>query len=82
MDIKTQRKIRILLTQRELEIACLAWLPDEEIARRLCLSPVTVRAHFKRIRRKLGVHTKREIFALLFPERLGPAPLERCSRRS
>ncbi len=80
--MKPQRKTRVLLTRRELEIARLAWLPDEEIARRLFLSPVTVRAHFKRIRRKLQVHTKREIFALLFPDQVGPAPAPRRRRRT
>ncbi|HXF58089.1 MAG TPA: response regulator transcription factor [Actinomycetota bacterium] len=48
------------LTQRELEIlqGLADGLSTEEVARTLAISPLTVRAHMKKIFAKLGVHSK------------------------
>lgn len=49
------------LTWREIQVAGLAYLKNQEIGRRLGLSKATVRWHLRNIRRKLGVRTRQEI---------------------
>jgi DNA-binding CsgD family transcriptional regulator len=49
------------LSEREEQIAQLADLSDEEIAKHLCISTETVKSHFKKIRKKLGIRSRYEI---------------------
>ncbi len=55
------------LTQREREITALIWLKltNPEIARRLSISPNTVKTHVKNILNKFNVHSKKEVMDLL-----------------
>ena len=54
------------LTQREREVLCLlaSGLRNEEIGKRLFLSPETVRAHIRKATLKLGAETRTEAVAL------------------
>ena len=49
------------LSEREEQIAQLADLSDEEIAKQLFISIETVKTHFKNIRKKLGIRSRYEI---------------------
>ena len=49
------------LSEREEQIAQLADLSDEEIAKQLFISIDTVKTHFKKIRKKLGIRSRYEI---------------------
>jgi DNA-binding NarL/FixJ family response regulator len=55
------------LTAREMEIATLAagGLPDREISRRLAVSVRTVESHLTRVYRKLDVHSRRDLPAVI-----------------
>ena len=54
------------LTARELQVAGLITqgLSWTEIGKELELSPHTVKTHYRSIYCKLGIHSKRELFAL------------------
>jgi len=54
------------LTVRELQVSDLITngLSYTEIGEELMLSPHTVKTHYRSIYRKLGIHSKRELFAL------------------
>jgi len=54
------------LTARELQVSDLITqgLSYTEIGEELTLSPHTVKTHYRSIYRKLGIHSKRELFAL------------------
>lgn len=58
------------LTARQLEVLRLVaeGIPGQEIARRLNVSPLTVRTHVQNILTRLGVHTKPEAVALAMRE--------------
>lgn len=60
------------LTPREVEVLGMvaAGRPTPEIARRLCISRVTVRNHIQNILEKLEVHSKAEAVAFAFQKRL------------
>lgn len=66
------------LTRREREV--LGMLGDEhsydEIALALTIGPETAKTHVKRIYRKLGVHSRRQLRDLLFDERLEGTAVE------
>jgi DNA-binding CsgD family transcriptional regulator len=49
------------LSEREEQIAQLADLSDEEIAKQLFISIETVKTHFKNIRKKRGIRSRYEI---------------------
>ena len=49
------------LSEREEQIAQLCNLSDEEIAKQLFISIDTVKTHFKKIRKKLGIRSRYEI---------------------
>ncbi len=49
------------LSEREEQIARLADRSDEEIAKQLFISIDTVKTHFKKIRKKLGIRSRYEI---------------------
>ena len=49
------------LSEREEQIAHLADLSDEEIAKQFFISIDTVKTHFKKIRKKLGIRSRYEI---------------------
>jgi DNA-binding CsgD family transcriptional regulator len=49
------------LSEREEQIAQLANISDEEIANQLFISIETVKTHFKKIRKKLGIRSRYEI---------------------
>jgi DNA-binding CsgD family transcriptional regulator len=49
------------LSEREEQIAQFADLSDEEIAKQLFISIDTVKTHFKKIRKKLGIRSRYEI---------------------
>ena len=51
------------LTRREIEISGLVaqGLENSEIAERLCIAEVTVRTHFRRVLRKLGLRNRVEL---------------------
>jgi DNA-binding NarL/FixJ family response regulator len=61
-----------LLTRREQEVLQLLadGLRQKEIARRLSLSPRTVAAHIQRMLEKFGVHSRAELVALAYRDRL------------
>jgi len=54
------------LTARELQVSDLITngLSYTEIGEELALSPHTVKTHYRSIYRKLGIHSRRELFAL------------------
>jgi len=54
------------LTSRELQVSDLITngLSYTEIGEELMLSPYTVKTHYRSIYQKLGIHSKRELFAL------------------
>ncbi len=49
------------MTDREYEIAQLAHLKNAEVAFLLKITPETVKSHFSRIIKKIGIHSKHEI---------------------
>jgi DNA-binding CsgD family transcriptional regulator len=49
------------LSEREEQIAQLAYLSDEEIAKQFFISIDTVKTHFRSIRKKLGIRSRYEI---------------------
>jgi DNA-binding CsgD family transcriptional regulator len=49
--------------EREVVAALLAGLDTRTIGARLCISPHTVKDHFKSVFRKTGAHSRREILA-------------------
>jgi len=49
------------LSEREIQIAQLADLSDEEIAKQFFISIETVKTHFRSIRKKLGIRSRYEI---------------------
>ena len=55
------------LTRREEEVLCLLARdhPAADIERRLCVSNATVKTHTQAVYRKLGVHGRREVVALV-----------------
>jgi two-component system nitrate/nitrite response regulator NarL len=72
----TERQRANRLTSRQIEILRLVaeGVPGQEIARRLNMSPLTVRTHVQNILTRLGVHTKLEAVALAM--RHGKIPKE------
>lgn len=62
------------LTRRQYEIALLAHLSSEEIARRLTISENTVNSHMKLIFKKLNVKSRYEIQHVLGSQEGVPAP--------
>jgi DNA-binding NarL/FixJ family response regulator len=62
----TERQRANRLTARQIEVLRLVaeGVPGHEIARRLKVSPLTVRTHVQNILTRLGVHTKPEAVAL------------------
>ncbi|MFC2043359.1 helix-turn-helix transcriptional regulator [Chloroflexota bacterium] len=53
------------LSEREEQIARLAYLSDEEIAKQLFILIETVKTHFKNIRKKLEIRSRYEISYVL-----------------
>lgn len=64
-DLIANSDLARCLTRREMQVASLAHLPDEEIGNFLFISTRTVRWHLQNIRRKLGVSERAEILSTL-----------------
>ncbi len=71
--------VQIGLSEREIEVTTLLLrgYSNKVIARNLDISPETVKVYRKRINKKLGTSSTREVFARFFPaSRFEPAPSE------
>jgi DNA-binding CsgD family transcriptional regulator len=67
------------LSEREEQIAQLADLSDEEIAKQLFISIDTVKTHFKSIRKKLGIRSRYEIPYVLDRDHGINSPVDDCT---